>query len=157
VVELVEEVAVGLREKGSAQLERGKRKKAHSVDFNTISTGLERPLRCVDKVLLSGSDLLDGQSMRNLERLGRKTSPRVRSVGDGDVRGRDGEDAGCRRVRVSSLMPELEEEETLLLVDGVDDLPPALNLFVVEKTGNARAAGGNERDGTATSSESQYG
>jgi hypothetical protein len=153
---LVEQVAVGLREKESARLERGKRKKAHSVNFDTVSTSLERPLRRVDKVLLSGSDLLDRQSMRNFERLSRKSSPRVRSVGDRDVRGGDREDPGRRRVRVSSLMPELEEEETLLLVDGVDDLPPSLNLFIVEETRNARAARGDERDGTATSSESQY-
>jgi hypothetical protein len=144
VVELVEEVAVGLREKGSAQLERGKRKKAHSVDFNTISTGLERPLRCVDKVLLSGSDLLDGQSMGNFERLGRKTSPRVRSVGDGDIRGGDRKDSGRRGVRVPALVPELEEEESLLLVDCVDDPSPALDLFIVEETRNARAAGSHE-------------
>jgi hypothetical protein len=114
------------------------------VDFNTISTGLERPLRCVDKVLLSGSDLLDGQSMGNFERLGRKTSPRVRSVGDGDIRGGDRKDSGRRGVRVPALVPELEEEESLLLVDCVDDPSPALDLFIVEETRNARAAGSHE-------------
>lgn len=90
----------------------GKRRKSQltsvgCMDLNAVKASLgDSSKSTASKVVLSSSNLLDGEGVRNLEVLGGKARPGVRRVGDGNVGRRDGLHSGDGGVRVATLMPD---------------------------------------------------
>jgi hypothetical protein len=125
-----------------------------AVDFDAVETGRERVARGLLVGFDNRGDFIGLERARRFIRHNLAVGGRgLEIIGDRNSRGRDRQRAAGleRGMRDAADMPELEENDRALGVDGIDDLLPAFDLRLAVNAGNigmtetARHDGGSFR------------